>query len=98
LAELTAAVAILAILAALVIPRLVQEQDGAERTACHQHQAELELQARLWRRNTGAYPVADLSDVAADPAYLPAGLPTCPVDGTAYTIDTTSGLVIGHTH
>jgi hypothetical protein len=25
-------------------------------------------------------------------------VPVCPVDASPYTIDTTSGLVIGHTH
>jgi len=98
LAELTAVVAILAILAALIVPRVIGPQDDAERTACFNNQAEIELQTKLWRRDTGSYPAANLSDITADPAYFPSGLPTCPVDGTAYTIDTTSGLVIGHTH
>ena len=53
---------------------------------------------KLWKRNNGSYPAANLSDIGADTTYFPSGLPVCPVDGTAYTINTTTGLVIGHTH
>jgi type II secretory pathway pseudopilin PulG len=93
-----AVLAVLGILAALVVPRVVVHHDDAKRAACNTNQAEIELQAKLWRRDQGAYPSANLSDIAADTDYFPAGLPVCPVDGSAYTINTTDGLVIGHTH
>ncbi len=53
------------------------------------------LQVRLWKRSKSSYPAANLSDIAADVSYFPAGLPVCPVDGTSYTINTTTGRVIG---
>ncbi len=93
-----AVLVILGVLAALIVPRVVGHQDTSEVAACYANQAEIELQAKLWRRNNGAYPAANLSDIAANSDYFPSGLPTCPVDGTAYTIDTTTGLVIGHGH
>ncbi len=93
-----AVVAILGILAALVVPRLARPQDDAKRSACYANKGDIELQVRLWRRNNGSYPAADLSDVGADTSYFPSGLPVCPVDGAAYTIDTTTGRVMGHTH
>ena len=43
-------------------------------------------------------PLANLSDVGGDINYFPEGLPLCPVDSSAYTIDNTTGLVIGHNH
>jgi prepilin-type N-terminal cleavage/methylation domain-containing protein len=98
LTELMAVVAILGFLAALIVPRVIGHQDSSKRAACSVNQAEIELQARLWRRTTGSYPAANLGNIGADAAYFPEGLPVCPVDGSAYTIDTTSGLVTGHTH
>jgi hypothetical protein len=98
LMELMAAVVILAILAALIIPRVSTNSLNGNRYACWSDKGEIELQVRLWYRNKGSYPAANLRDIAADTAYFPQGLPTCPIDGTSYTIDTTTGKVTGHTH
>ena len=98
LLELMAVITILAIVAAYTIPRLGTNNVTAKRNACWTNQGEIELQVQLWRRNKGSYPAADLSNIGADTAYFPQGLPTCPADGTTYTIDTTTGLVVGHTH
>lgn len=96
--ELLAVLVILGGLAVCVIPRTTSGIDQAQREACFTNQGEIELQAELWRRNNGNYPAADLADVGGSTDYFPGGLPTCPVDGTTYTIDTTTGLVTGHTH
>jgi prepilin-type N-terminal cleavage/methylation domain-containing protein len=98
LTELMAVLALLGLLAALIVPRVVGHYHHAKRSACQVNQGEIELQVKLWRRNHGSYPAADLSNIGAAAAYFPVGLPTCPVDGSVYTIDTTSGTVIGHTH
>jgi type II secretory pathway pseudopilin PulG len=93
-----AAMAILGVLALLVVPRLANHQASAKKSACYANKGDIELQAKLWRRNKGSYPAANLSDIGTDTSYFPGGLPVCPVDGAAYTIDTTTGRVIGHTH
>jgi type II secretory pathway pseudopilin PulG len=93
-----AVVAILGVLAAVIVPRVLGHHSNAKRAACLANQGEIELQVKLWRRTNGSYPVANLSNIASNAAYFPEGLPICPVDGTPYTISTTSGLVIGHTH
>jgi type II secretory pathway pseudopilin PulG len=98
LMELMGVIVILAIVAAYVIPRVGGQNETAKRNACWLNQGEIELQVRLWRRTSGTYPPADLSSIGSNPAYFQEGLPTCPVDGTSYTIDTTTGLVVGHTH
>jgi len=98
LVELMAAVVILAIVAAYVIPRVGDYITTANKNACWTNRGDVELQVKLWQRNYGAYPQANLGDIGADTNYFPEGLPTCPVDGTSYTIDTTTGLVVGHTH
>ena len=96
--ELVSVVAILGVLAALIVPRVIGNHSNAKRASCFLNQGEIEMQVKLWRRNTGSYPAANLADIGANTAYFPEGLPTCPVDSTSYTIDTTSGSVIGHTH
>jgi general secretion pathway protein G len=98
LMELMAVLLILGILAAVIVPRMSAHQDKGNKSACYANKGDLELQIKLWKRNKGTYPAANLSDIGADTSYLPGGLPLCPVDGTAYTINTTTGRVIGHTH
>jgi prepilin-type N-terminal cleavage/methylation domain-containing protein len=98
LMELMAVLVILGVLAALVVPRVSKHQDTTKRAACYANQGDIELQTKLWKRVNGTYPVANLSDIGANTTYFPSAVPLCPVDGTAYTINTTTGLVIGHTH
>jgi prepilin-type N-terminal cleavage/methylation domain-containing protein len=97
LMELLAVLAIVSVLTVLLVPRVAGHTGDARRAACHLNQGEIELQCQLWRRTQGAFPNATLSGIGADSQYFPEGLPTCPVDGSAYTIDA-SGLVVGHEH
>ncbi len=97
LLELMAVVAILAIIAKICLPRLTGGRDSSNKAACYANKGNIEIQCELWRHNTGAWPATSLSNIGADINYFPAGLPTCPVDGTNYTIDT-AGRVVGHTH
>jgi type II secretory pathway pseudopilin PulG len=98
LTELMAVTAILGVLAILIVPRVSSHQDNSKRAACYANQGDIELQVKLWKRANGSYPAANLSDIGPNASYFPGGLPTCPVDGTGYTINTTTGLVNGHTH
>jgi prepilin-type N-terminal cleavage/methylation domain-containing protein len=98
LMEIMAALVILGILAAVIVPRLAAPQDASKKSACYANKVDIELQVKLWKRNKSSYPAANLSDIGVDVSYFPGSLPVCPVDGTAYTIDTTTGRVIGHTH
>jgi general secretion pathway protein G len=98
LTELMAVMAILGVLAVLIVPRVSNHRVTSNRAACYANQGDIELQVKLWKRNNSTNPAANLSDIGANTTYFPSGLPVCPVDGTAYTINTTTGLVIGHTH
>ena len=98
LAELMAVLAIVGVLAAIVIPLVGSHEDTSKKAACYANQGDIELQVKLWKRANGTYPAANLSDIGANTSYFASPVPVCPVDGTAYTIDTTTGLVIGHTH
>jgi len=98
LMELLAALAVLGVLAMLVVPRVGNHHAASKKAACCAHQGDIELQVKLWKRANGTNPVANLSNIGASTTYFPSGVPVCPVDGSAYTINTTTGLVIGHTH
>ncbi len=96
--ELLAAVTILGVLAAVILPRVYSGNDAAKSSACHVNQGDIEIQIELWLQDTGSMPASNLSDIGMDANYFPEGVPTCPVDGSAYTIDTQTGLITGHNH
>jgi prepilin-type N-terminal cleavage/methylation domain-containing protein len=98
LMEMMAVLVILGILAAVIVPRLSAHQDKGKKSACYANKGDIELQVKLWKRNNSSYPAANLGDIGADATYFPGSLPVCPVDGTPYTINTTTGRVTGHTH
>ena len=96
--EVFAVITLLGILAVVIVPRLITKQSLANASGCHTLQGNIEIQAQIWLHNTGALPAGDLSDIGADLNYFPEGLPTCPVDGTSYTLDPATGLITGHNH
>lgn len=98
LTELMTVLVILGVMALLIVPRVTNHQDTSKRAACYANQGDIELQTKLWKRANGSYPAANLVDIGASTTYFPSGVPICPVDGTPYTINTTTGLVNGHTH
>ena len=97
LLELLAVVAVIAVVALLGRQNLTSGQSNSKAAACGAHKGNIEIQAELWRHNTGAWPATNLSNMGGDINYFPEGVPTCPVDGSAYTIDSV-GRVVGHVH
>ena len=98
LLEMMAVVTLLGILAAIIIPRVSTPGRRAKTTSCLVTKSNIEIQAALWFRQTGTWPAANLADIGSDGDYFPEGLPTCPVDGSAYTFDSLTRQVVGHTH
>ena len=98
LLQLLAVVAIVGILSAVVWHRVFLPRDTVRQNACYVLKGEIELQTQLWFRRQGSWPATDLSDIGANADYFPEGLPTCPVDGSAYSIDSNTHRVLGHTH
>ncbi|NOY30306.1 MAG: hypothetical protein GXP28_09060 [Planctomycetes bacterium] len=98
LVELVAVVAMLGVLATIIIRRVDGHHDTGKTAACHVYQGDIGIQVELWRHNTGTLPASNLATIGTDINYFPGGLPTCPVDGSSYTIDTVTGLVVGHNH
>ena len=97
LMEMLAVAAVLGIAAGIIVPRLTGGSASSKKAACETHQGNIEIQAEIWRQNTGAWPATNLSNIGANLSYFPEGVPACPVDGTAYTISS-SGRVVGHNH
>ena len=98
LAELIAIVTILGILAMLIVPRFSNHASDAKKKGCSAVKGNIEVQCQLWLRQKGTAPQSNLSDIGANTSYFPDGQPNCPVDGTAYTVNTTTLRVNGHTH
>lgn len=98
LTELIAAVTILGIVAVMILPRIAGNETTGKAAACHAQQGEIETQLQLWRRTNGSFPASLSGSISTDLDYFPEGVPVCPVDGTAYTIDTITGRIIGHNH
>jgi len=99
LLELVAVVTLIGIIALIAIPRYFNNAIDAKRSACSVNKHSIEIQTQLWFRQKGAAPNADLSVIGSNRAYFPDGaVPRCPVDNSAYTINTTTLQVVGHTH
>src|SRR5262245_44213561 len=95
LLEVLAIVTIMGILAVIVIPRFSNHGAQAKSRTCNVNKGNLEVQCQLWLRQKGTAPQSNLGDIGANAAYFPEGLPKCPVDGSGYTINTTTLRVNG---
>jgi general secretion pathway protein G len=96
LMELIAVVAILGVIAALIVPRLISGTDVAKEKACFHNRAEINITVERYYMHTDAWPANDLSNIGGDANYFPDGLPTCPVSGQAYRLDPATHRVVGH--
>jgi prepilin-type N-terminal cleavage/methylation domain-containing protein len=93
LLELLAVVTILGIIAVVVIPRISVSSAKAKTEANKQNKAEINSAVERWYFEKGTWPADNLSDISADSDYFPNGLPTNPVDGSAYTLNSTTHRV-----
>ncbi len=98
LLELLAAITILAILVAIIVPRFGDHAQTAKKRACSVNKGNIEVQSQLWFRTKGSWPATGLSDISTNTTYFPEGLPICPVDGSAYQLDAATHRVTGHAH
>ncbi|MCA9259447.1 MAG: hypothetical protein KDA61_09620 [Planctomycetales bacterium] len=95
LLEVTLVVLIIAVLAAVLVPRIKSPTDMARENSCFHNKAHINSALERYFMTNEAYPAA-LSDLV-DEGYMPSGVPVCPVTGAAYTTDATSHLISGHT-
>ncbi len=93
LMELLAVVTILGIIVAIIVPRIALSNDTAKAKANAHNKATINSAVERWYVVKGAWPVANLSDISADANYFPEGIPTNPIDGSAYTLNNTTHRV-----
>lgn len=98
LVELLVVLAILSILAFVILSRFSNTSAASRKAACYAYTRDINVQVRLWWRNKGSWPANNLADIGANGTYFPEGLPKCPVDGSAYVLDTATHRVTGHSH
>ena len=79
LVEILFVIAVIGILAAIVIPRLMHSQVEAQEAACDANIANINTQVERWYFEKGSWPANDLSDIKADNNYFPNGIPVCPI-------------------
>src|SRR4051812_48627149 len=93
LMELLAVVSILGIIAAIILPRVSLSTNTAKIKVNAHNKATINSAVERWYLEKGAWPTNNLSDISADTNYFPSGLPTNPVNGTAYTLNATTRRV-----
>jgi general secretion pathway protein G len=90
LLELLAVVTIVGIIAMIVVPRVSVATDTSKSTVDRHSRATINAAIERWFLEKGTWPAADLSDIGTDLNYFPSGLPVSPIDGSAYSMNTSS--------
>jgi prepilin-type N-terminal cleavage/methylation domain-containing protein len=93
LLELLAVVTILGIIAAIIVPRVTVSSATAKTKVRDHQKATINAAVERYYIDTGNWPANNLSDIGVNTNYFPDGLPTNPVDGTAYSLNTTTHRV-----
>jgi prepilin-type N-terminal cleavage/methylation domain-containing protein len=93
LMELLAVVTILGIIAAIIVPRVTVSSDTAKQKVNSHNKATINAAVERYYIENGAWPADNLSDIGADTDYFPEGIPVNPVDGSAYTLNSTTHRV-----
>ena len=93
LLELLAVVTILGIIAAIIVPRVTVSSATAKSKVRDHHKATINAAVERYYVDTNSWPASDLSDIGVNVNYFPDGVPSNPVDGTAYSLNTTTHRV-----
>ncbi len=94
LLEMMLVVVLVAIVASIIMVRISDSTDTAKCKACQHNRSELNAAIERYGVETGSYP-SNLNDLAV-PAYFPGGVPVCPASGAAYSVNSTSHRIDGH--
>src|SRR5262245_24038680 len=86
LLELLAVVTILGVIAAIIVPRVTLSSATAKTKVRDHHKATINAAVERYYIDNNTWPANNLSDIGANANYFPDGIPTNPVDGSAYTL------------
>ncbi|MEN0109192.1 MAG: prepilin-type N-terminal cleavage/methylation domain-containing protein [Planctomycetota bacterium] len=92
LMELLAVVTILGIIAAIIVPRVTTSSDTAKEKVNAHNKGSINSAIERYYITNGSWPSANLNELA-NPTYFPDGIPTNPVDGSAYAMNATTNRV-----
>ena len=90
LLELLVVVTILGIIAAIIVPRISSTSASARSKVNDHHKVTINAAVERWNVDKNSWPADNLSDIGADITYFPEGIPSNPVDGSAYTLNSTT--------
>ncbi|QEG35515.1 competence type IV pilus major pilin ComGC [Bythopirellula goksoeyrii] len=93
LLEVLAVATMVGILAAIVIPRFTGSNDIAKYRVRDHYRTTINKAVEEWYIAKGKWPLNDLSDIGADPNYLPEGIPINPVDNKKFSLNATTHRV-----
>jgi general secretion pathway protein G len=93
LLELLAVVTILGVIAAIIVPRVTTSSATAKTKVRDHQKATINAAVERYYIDNNVWPANDLSDIAANVNYFPSGIPTNPVDGSAYALNSTTHRV-----
>ncbi|MCP4652265.1 MAG: prepilin-type N-terminal cleavage/methylation domain-containing protein [Candidatus Omnitrophica bacterium] len=81
LIEILFVIVVIAILAAIIVPRLTTTQTTAKQNACDANVANINTQLERYYFDTGSWPAAALTQMIPTTSYdyFPDGVPVCPV-------------------
>jgi len=101
LLEVLFVVIVIAILAAIVIPRVILTQATAKENACDANLANINAQIETYYFNTGSWPSEELLEMRPPTTYdyFPGGIPSCPVNPVGpYRMNSTTHRINDSTH
>jgi prepilin-type N-terminal cleavage/methylation domain-containing protein len=93
LLELLAVVTILGIIAAIIVPRFSVSSSTSKAKVRDHHKATINAAVERFFVDNNSWPATDLSDIGVNASYFPDGIPTNPVDGSAYSLNATTHRV-----
>ncbi len=94
--EVMAVVGLVGIIVAITITRIAESSDAAQAKSCNHNRSQLNSALERFAVSNGSF-ATSMADIDTDD-YFPGGIPVCPVDGSAYTLNTTTHRVEGHSH
>lgn len=89
LMELLAVITILGVIAAIVVPRVTTSSDLAKQKVHEHNRGTINSAVERYYIENGSWPSTNLSELN-NVAYFPDGLPTNPIDGSAYALNATT--------
>ena len=97
LLEMLAVVVIMGMVATMVVPMLASGVEQAKEKICFHHRAQINAASERYYIVNDVYPSDDLSELENDEEYFPSGIPTCPISGAEYMLNSSTKRVLGHT-